>query len=337
MCFVGCDTTTFRRSPVLREYNATLQYAQSNPYVFYKDGFTDNTVTEVIFVLANTKRYHLAALIRSFVRSDLPRNSTIVFSVDSKDTDLPAQADLLKLTFANTYVWYYPHSCHAQPKGFPRYVDNIEYPDWAPACARLHWWYAMNRVWDSFTKLELVIYLEEDFVVAKHFYSVSMLLRRNAMNSLGFMLVCRENLWTVSGGMLRAMWLLVKKSSDFYCTFNDYNWDLALKQTIVQKHASSAANAYVCVDGMQSGLHAGVIGNGINFGNRVTDVDELQRQIVALETKFYMETDELALPTQYSRHALYDPNNGLGNFAFNVYRQFRKDISLFFDNIIVPL
>ena len=38
-------------------------------HVFHKDNFTYNTVTEVIFVLANTKRYHLAALLRSLVRS----------------------------------------------------------------------------------------------------------------------------------------------------------------------------------------------------------------------------------------------------------------------------
>lgn len=331
------DTTP----PVEPTTKTTVQPSPRNmkPYMFHKDNFTDNTVTEVIFVLANTKKYHLAALLRSLVRSDLPRNATIVFSVDSKDTDLPAQVELLKLHFADTHVWYYPHSCEAQPNGFPRYVDNSLYSDWNPACARLHWWYNMNRVWTSFTKLELLIYLDEDFIMAKKFYSVTLGLRHSALSlhSLGFMLSCRENLWTVTGGMFRAMWLLVKNSSDFYCSFNDYNYDLAFKQTIVQNHASSAANVYVCdaaANHIHGGgpwaIHAGIIGSGINFGSGVSDVNELQRQIIALETKFYAETDEHALPTQYVQHALYEPDPGVGHFTFPVYHQFCKDISLFF-------
>jgi len=314
------------------EVQSSPRYTEK-PYVFHKDNFTDNTVTEVIFVLANTKRYHLAAFLRSLARSDLPRNATIVFSVDSKDTDLPAQAELFKLHFANAHVWYYPHSCDAEPGGFPRYVDGSEYFDWAPACARLHWWYSMNRVWASFTKLELVIYLDEDFVLAKNFYSVSLALRHRALSLhlLGFMLACRENLWTVTGGMLRAMWLLVKNSSDFYCTFNDYNYDLALKQTILQNHVSSAASAYVCPEGCLWAMHAGVVGKGINFGVHVPDVNDLRAQIITLETTFYAKTDECPAPTRYSQHALYENNTGQGHFSFPVYHQFCKDISLFWD------
>lgn len=120
-----------------------------------------------------------------------------------------------------------------------------------------HWWWKANRV---FFQLEatryhtgLVLFLEEDHYVAEDFISVLQLMQKTGKTScdkcniysLGTYLKTYNYYadskkmevtpWISSKhnmGMAlnRTMWTAIRKCADFFCTYDDYNWDWSLQQ-----------------------------------------------------------------------------------------------------------
>lgn len=189
-------------------------------------------VTEVLLVMVSKKEHHFAAFLRSLKRSDWPRDLLVVFSHDFYKSRTVSLAAGLKTAFRNTVQWFHPFACsEARPdgpgRGFPRYhLNGSEIFDWKGCCVKNHWWWAINKIWSWLPSLQILYYFEEDFLVAKNSYKAATMLRQKseANNLFGFMLQCRHNLWTVSGGLLRSSWLEIQQKVDFFCSFNEYNW-----------------------------------------------------------------------------------------------------------------
>jgi hypothetical protein len=142
--------------------------------------------TFALFLLVSHKHMHYEHLLESLVRSDLPRSTSIFISHDANNDVMLALSDRLRQTFTRTSIVLHPFSCNAtddtmkqQHEGFPRFdPSGKELNYWQWSCAKNHWVWAMNRVWNYYPRLQWLLYLEEDFVVS---------------NSARSKLLCRTN------------------------------------------------------------------------------------------------------------------------------------------------
>ena len=130
--------------------------------------------TFALFILVSHKHLHYRHLIESLTRSDLPRSTSIFISHDANDAAMLALSEELRQTFTRTSIVLHPFTCNAtidtmqqQHDGFPRFdPSGKELSNWAWSCAKNHWVWAMNRVWNYYPRLQWLLYLEEDFVVS---------------------------------------------------------------------------------------------------------------------------------------------------------------------------
>ncbi|EGD73125.1 hypothetical protein PTSG_04838 [Salpingoeca rosetta] len=298
-------------------------------------------VEEVLFVMVSKKHKHLAAFLRSLERSDWPKNMVIVFSHDFHNSSTVALTREAKAVFPNSEQWLHPFACSqsdpAGPaRGFPRFTPTgAEIDDWQGSCVKNHWWWAANKIWGSYSNLRIMYYLEEDFLVSAHAYSAATIMRRQAEagDMLGFMLECRRNLWTVSGAMLRRAWLDIHSNADFFCHFNEYNWDLSVKQALIRFASEPSHRMYICAP-RRFAQHTGDIGQGLTRGKDVGGDEEEDRLIRELETSFYAKTDTQTL----SEHAattrvekLSRQHKGFKGFADMRYQHHCMHVASYYD------
>ena len=126
------------------------------------------------------KSLHYRHLAESLERSDLSRFTPVFVSHDSADDTMLDITKALKQRFPRLEHKLHPHRCELvelNASQFPRYsTDGVEQPHWRYTCAKHHWLWAFSQAWKIVPQsIEHMLYLEEDFAVAKH---VGQLLRQ---------------------------------------------------------------------------------------------------------------------------------------------------------------
>eukprot|EP00055_Hartaetosiga_balthica_P004760 m.12996 g.12996 ORF g.12996 m.12996 type:complete len:489 (-) comp4090_c0_seq1:60-1526(-) len=256
-------------------------------------------VTEARFavvVMVSNKEIHYKFLVESLLRSDFPNNTHVVVTHDSKKTK---QMEALTFRLRERFIvshFFHPYSCMDATQdsikgGFPRYYKGEELPGWRYSCPKHHWFWAMNRIFRTFKSLEWMYYLEEDFIIAKHIASViNSLIAATAesSNMMGAMTQCRDNLWTVSGLLKRSTWQKVVENVEFFCHFNEYNWDLTLKQLLIQSNGTMPRD-YLCST-INMAEHTGDFGVGLTRGKDMSDA-EIEENVAQRAKLFYESTD----------------------------------------------
>jgi hypothetical protein len=125
------------------------------------------------------------------------------------------------------------------------------------------------------------------------------------------MLQCRDNLWTVSGAMKRSLWEAILRHADWYCSFNEYNWDLTLKQTLVAN--ANLPLRYACAN-RDLAFHTGIFGKGMTFG-KAEDDDVVARKILDAEARFYQQTDALSAVPSFKVGSLHTKHEGYQGYG----------------------
>ncbi|EGD79170.1 hypothetical protein PTSG_09901 [Salpingoeca rosetta] len=270
----------------------------------------------VVFILASNKDIHFEALVDSLLRCNMANGTHIVVSHDGHDSRMERTARRLRRRFRVSQI-FHPFACRTAEErhGFPKYSQFGRVRQyWQYTCAKHHWFWAMHRVWHYFRGARWLYYLEEDFLVSKHIGSILPALMKEADardDVFGAMSQCRDNLWTVSGLMKRAAWDALLQRAQFFCTFDEYNWDLTMKQAFVQLDGPTR---YLCPL-REHVFHTGIYGKGLTHGSEMESREELRATVDGARLRFYAKTDTWTSLAGTREEHLHTPHAGLRGFG----------------------
>ncbi|XP_071534649.1 uncharacterized protein [Panulirus ornatus] len=197
-----------------------------------------------------------------------------------------------------------------------------------------HWWWKINRVFEGLRMMQQstgwVVFLEEDHYVAPDLLHVlrlllhekSFLCHHCQVISLGnyrkvkghiFSMLVETGNWQVTQHNLgyaldRAAWKIIKSCQEFFCTFDDYNWDWTLFRLVQTCSTPKLAMLAVAMSRVH---HIGSCGTHIK--KKICDV---KSEVESLRHHFQANAQSL-FPEAFKVHGLFNnsskqskPNGG---------------------------
>jgi len=299
----------------------------------------DGPIVPFVYMVHKRVNYFKRA-IDSLRRSDFPRSRVpLIVSHDGHVPEMMSFVEGLKDEF-NIVQLFHPFACFDHPDSFPGADKslNVNYAgdvygnprsDWA-TCAKHHWTWMMRMVWNMdlgvHGGVDAMFFMEEDYVVAPNIYDTVVTGLNLAKDTEFFGITVditnggvekeeteegwvEGNFRTGPMAIWRKTWEKIRSARDFFCTYDEYNWDW----TLVKMIRGGLVPHRILSPSVKRVQHIGADGMHVNH-NAKDALNKLMGESAGADIRFKQFHGEAVVPRKNRQvNGKIKPNGGWGH------------------------